>query len=478
MTVSRRTFLKSTAATAAASMATAPVFSAIAKQSTTLAMVPGPGNKWPGRVAINFDKGAVNGLNVDQKVVNQMVDDNIMVLTGEKSVGAAWKAIFPSSLSAQSKIAIKTNILNAGVAPHPYSVQAIVAGLVKTNIITAGNITVYDMNNGNIFNGTPSPGQDSAHYESDLFPGTHLVKDSAQAFGDGAINNRAYSKTLNAADFLINIFSPRGHSVGSSFTIGFKSHYGTYANPAGMHGNNAAENQRDINCTGPVFQKNVLSVCSGIFGMNEGHGPGGAADLYRNYVTSVDPTATAQSNPCTIIMSTDPISCDMQAIKMIRLNKNPAGNYGIGDMPTYLRAAAGVAGALPGTTYNIGEIDETKMDVRKIINGEGAITGVAGKSTGGVLAASEPLLDCVPLKQGICFIEYRVSQVQIGASAKIEIVDLRGSTVFATTHAVSGARNHFSWNQITTQGSRAARGNYIVRVTAGTLYLSGKVTLS
>lgn len=163
---------------------------------------------------------------------------------------------------------------------------------------------------------------------------------------------------------------------------------------------------------------------------------------------------------------------------MMRLNKSPAGKYGIADMPTYLRAAAGVTGALPGTTYNIGEIDETKMDVRKIINGEGAITGVAGQSTGSMLAAGEPLLHCVPLKQGICFIEYRVSQVQIGASAKIEIVDLRGSTVFTTTHAVSGARNHFSWNQITAQGNRAARGNYIVRVTAGALHLSGKVTLS
>jgi hypothetical protein len=68
-------------------------------------------------------------------------------------------------------------------------------------------------------------------------------------------------------------------------------------------------------------------------------------------------------------MSTDPVTAEMQTIKMMRLNKKPAGGYGVNDMPKYLRASAGVTGALPDTSLNFGVIDETKMDIRRIING-------------------------------------------------------------------------------------------------------------
>jgi hypothetical protein len=45
--------------------------------------------------------------------------------------------------------------------------------------------------------------------------------------------------------------------------------------------------------------------------------------------------------------------------------------YDIASMPSYLKASAGVTGAID-PTYNIGVLDEKKMDVRRIVNGKAA----------------------------------------------------------------------------------------------------------
>ena len=58
MSISRRTFLKSTAATAAITAAGGPLTEAAAKSKAGIQ--PGPGNKWPGRVVVNFNEEAVS----------------------------------------------------------------------------------------------------------------------------------------------------------------------------------------------------------------------------------------------------------------------------------------------------------------------------------------------------------------------------------------------------------------------------------
>lgn len=472
MSVSRRSFLKGSAATAALTLTGGSIRSAIA--GTKAGMQPGPGNKWPGRVVTNFNKNVFSGSSVDETVAKKMVDDAIMLLSGEESVGAAWKAVFPSSLSSQSKIAIKINLLNSGnPKPHPATVQAITEGLLAMDVnLPAGNITIYDMNNGSSMDGTG--------YNDSRFPGINRVKDSAGEFGDGALNNRSYARSLNAADFLINVFSPRGHNTGSTFTIGFKSHYGTYSNPGGLHGGNAPQNLRDINCTGPVYLKTVLSMCSGLYGMIEGHGPTGGEDPYLNYAKTVDSTVTLSAQPpCTVILSTDPISCDMQTIKMMRLNKNPAGKYGVDDMPAYLQASAGISGALSGTTYNIGIIDEAEMDIGKIINGEIVEELTPARNSlkrNGVLQTG---VRAIFLKQqGITYIEFAVPHKYIGSEATVELFDMKGSVVYASRYNVSGVRTNFSWNGRLTSGQSAAQGKYIVRVTVGAMQLSDTLLIS
>ncbi len=474
--VGRRNFLK-TAALGAAGLSIGPTVTKVVGATTAASTKPGPGNKWPGRVVINFNKGAVSGsassLAVVPAVLAKMIDDSIKKLTGEATVGAAWKAIFPATLSATSKIAIKTNTLNASkLAPHWSSVKAIIDGLKLMDIggtpFPAANITIYEMG------GKLS----TAGYTAANIPGISIVTDTAVDGGDGALSNKKYAKTLKDAAFLINVFSPRGHdmvSYGSQFTLNFKSHYGTYENPVGLHDQDKNsvkwdKNIRDINCIGPVYNKLVLSVCSGMLGLDEGTAGYSAANPsnYNTYAQTMDKTSTTQC-PTTVIMSTDPVTAEMQAIKMMRINKG--GKYTPTDMPKYLQASAGmdVSGLTP--TYNIGTIKESEMDIR-IINGETSVRIPATRTMSG-----ESRIAAHRIHGGNVFIEFRLPAGSVDKTATLEIVDARGSIVKQFQQKVLGTNNHLSWDMKDSRGSTVAHGAYFVRLACGLTNLTANFSI-
>jgi hypothetical protein len=431
-----------------------------------------PLNKWPGRVVINFNKAGVTSSGVaDATVIKKMVDDAILLLTGETTLAAAWQSIFPTSLTATSKIAIKIPVgFNDGLpAPHWASVKAITDGLQQMTLngtnFPVANITIYDMAGTGTFA--------HAGYTAANFPDISILKDTAIDGGDGALSNRTYAQTLKNADFLINVFSPRGHSIGSSYSIGFKCHYGTYSDPAGMH-TDAPQNLRDINCEGPVYNKNVLSVCSGIYGMNEGHGPEGSADIYTTYAQSIDITSTNQC-PTTIIMSTDPVSAEMQTIKMMRINKSET--YATTDMPDYLKASGGVmvSGWLPINT--IGIIDESAMDIRKIINGVSMSVlnpGSNAMSVSGTGIAAHHIKG-----HNTTFIEFILPDENIGKDACVEIYSSKGALVRKFSRKVLGVRTHFSWDEMNERGGTGpvSKGTYIVHLICGEKLASAPFTI-
>jgi hypothetical protein len=446
-------------------------------------MTPGPGNKWPGRVVINFNKNAVTGTSTPVvSVIQKMVDDCILRLTGQATIGAAWKSVFPSNLTLQSKIAIKINTANTGLpCPHWSSVKQLAYGLAQMDFngttLPKANITIYDMNF--------QAGFDKAGFIPANIPDITMVYTSLVDGGDGAMGNKKYSSVLKDADFLINVFSPRGHTyppAGSQFTLGFKSHIGTYASeykgegPA-LHAN-LVQNLRDMSCTGPVFKKNVLSVCSGIFGMNEGHGPGGAADYFDNYAKTMDSSIGSKVAPTTILMSTDPVSIEMQAVKMLRLNASPAGKYCIADMPPYLQAAAGITGALSGTTYNIGIIDESQMDIRRIINGITSIGSRASEAYGAAETTGRITASPLTVKNtGTTFIEFTLPAENKGKEAIIGIFTLDGALVKRLNLRVLGSNNHFSWDNRSAAG-RAVKGAFVMRLECGKTRLVTHFTIA
>ena len=241
MKVSRRSFLKSSAMTTM-SLA-APGGIAMAGQSST-AMSVGPGNKWPGRVVINFNKNAISGISTPvTEVIQKMVNDSILRLTDQSTIGAAWKAIFPSSLTAQSKIAIKVYSASPQTPSNWQAVKAMTDGLQQMDFsgtkFPAANISIYE--------GNASNRHSEAGFTAANLPGIKIEYWGKGQFADGtgneaagAIKDRSYASTLKNADFLINAFNPHGHSAEfGSFSLGFKNHYGTYDlyTPSDIHTN-------------------------------------------------------------------------------------------------------------------------------------------------------------------------------------------------------------------------------------------------
>jgi hypothetical protein len=463
----RREFLKMTAAGAAGIALTSGVRNVFSR-SLSGGADKSPLNKWPGRVVVNFNKAAVkgSGATAQPDVIKTMVDDSIKRLTDQTELGAAWRAIFPDALTATSKIAIKVNTLNSGLpAPHWSSVKAMTDGLQLMDLsgtkFPAANITIYDMNNGS----TTENRLSQAGYKTDNFPGgINIITDIAEDGGDGALNNRKYAKTLKTADYLINVFGARGHDIppaGSQFSMGFKSHYGTYFDANGMHGD-VPGNLRAINALGPVYNKQVLNVCIGIYGTNENRGPTQTAENFTTYALKIDSSSTTQC-PTTIILSTDPISAEMQAIKILRMNKT-GGAFGVSDMPPYLKSCAGIETTGLSPTHDLGEIDEAKMDIRRILNGE-----IVAAKNPPLLSGSRPIAGiwAHQVKGHSTFIDFTLSKEHFGRQAIIEITDARGGVMREFSQKVLGVNNQFSWDERDRRGNMAAQGIYFVRLSCG-----------
>ncbi len=476
MGITRRSFLKTSAASAAASLAAGPVSQVMGQGST---LKPGPGNKWPGRVVINYNKNVVTtsaGGNptVDPAAAKKMIDDSVLLLTGKTDLAEAWKAVFPSTLSASSTIAIKVPLgcANQTMAPHWTTVKAIVDGITAMDFggskLPAGNITIYDMR--------CSDNLSRYGYTSTNFPGVKLVRDSNTSGQSDGARNKQYAKALQS-DFLINVFRPGGHSgYVEGFTLGFKNHYGTY--DVDHNSGTAPGYLRDINCTGVVYKKNVLSVCIGIFGAKEASGsPGSDAVSYTTYVKTIDPSASGSLPAATIIMSTDPVTAEMQTIKMMRLNNGKP--YGPTDMPKYLKASGGVAGSLSDTVINAGVIDEDEMEILRIVN-EKVITTAAGSlHPHGAKKFSQSGIRVAHLAgQGTAFIEFSLPAASKGKNAVIDIFDMKGTLVHSLKRQVAGTVNQVAWNEKTTKGRRVPSGVYMIRVTAGSVQVSDKLTVS
>lgn len=474
MAISRREFLKASAGATTVATLASPVAALTPKR---VKFDPSPLNKWPGRCVLNYNnqhEATSNGGSDDDLVVIQkMMDDAIMLLVQEPTVGECWKAIFPDTLSQSTKIAIKVNILNSDIPSHPLVVKGIVEGLMQMEIegenFPASNIYLYDANNNTSFN--------RAGFSSSLFSDVNLVKDSLSDHGDGALGKK-YADTLNECDFLINIPSIRGHSSCERFTLGFKSHYGTY--PASYHDStNSRGYLRDIVGTGPIYDKHVLTIVSALFGLKEGSGPSGSWGsnfYYTKYVETIDPDSD-DPRPNTIVITTDPITAEFQAVKIMRMGHG--GGWDVDDMPKYLQASGGIEGSLD-TVLNFGIIDESEMIYGEIINEEITVnidpTDVVNKETS-LLKNNIKLMVYSGLSNKSIFIDFTVPSYYTGEKAEITIVNIRGRRVRRLSQKLLGIRTRAVWDCKDTSGRHVAAGKYIVKARIGNMNLVNSVSI-
>ena len=175
----------------------------------------------------------------------------------------------------------------------------------------------------------------------------------------------------------------------------------------------------------------------------------------------MDASVTDGANPTTFILGTDPIAVEMQTIKMMRINKSR--DYSVDAMPTYLQAAAGIKGKLDGNTYNIGIIDESAMDIRRVIND---VVATTHRLTPRQSAASLSLSVHSPAGAGVTFFEATIPY-RTNSTATIEIVSPSGVKVKKITVPIKGFRNQCSWNQTAESNRRCAKSTYVARLTFG-----------
>ena len=154
---------------------------------------------------------------------------------------------------------------------------------------------------------------------------------------------------------------------------------------------------------------------------------------------------------------------------MIRLQQTPPGGFDRTKMPMYLQASGGISGALSGTVYNIGVIDDDQMEKRYIINDEVVIDArrgsPAGKTTAHIAVSSLP-------RQGSTFVQYQLPASHIGKRISITIYSIKGALVHTQSLAVPGISNHFTWDHKDQAGNKVPAGRYIMRIMSGKAVLS------
>jgi len=184
---------------------------------------------------------------VDQSIVDTMVDQGLMMLTGATTVADAWRALIPNYQSGQ-QIAIKVNCNNAfscndtdGVIDSIIEpVNALVGGLEQIGVQRT-DVCVYDA-----IRALPSRFTNRALTGIRFYDGSYCqVNAGFSTHPDSYITftpppglsmpTERVTDALRNASYLINMPIMKGGHPIAGVTLGFKNHFGTLNNPSGLH---------------------------------------------------------------------------------------------------------------------------------------------------------------------------------------------------------------------------------------------------
>jgi hypothetical protein len=176
---------------------------------------------------------------VDQNVVNTMVDQGVMTLTGTSTVADAWRALIPAYQPGQ-KIAIKVNFNNSSGCSDAdgqidaliQPVNAVVRGLKQIGVAET-DIRVYDA-----IRPIPNRFVNGCQYSNVQFfdsgcrnvAGWGPYVTFSPPPGVPTPSPRQVTNALANAAYLINMPIMKGHT-GPGVTLSFKNHLGTISDP-------------------------------------------------------------------------------------------------------------------------------------------------------------------------------------------------------------------------------------------------------
>jgi uncharacterized protein (DUF362 family) len=260
-----------------------------------------------------YDDGATSGSTINEPVVQVMVDESIKALTGQPSVGEAYKSLFPGITTA-SIVGIKVNCINSALPTHKQVASCIVNGLAQMDIggtlFKKNNAIVWDRTNSELTSSgyTKYTGSDPATPRCYGTNESGVGYDSTKPLNVGGVTSNPSKIMSQTCEFIIDAAVLKTHSQGV-VTLSLKNHYGSIHNPSSMSHSSActpsvpALNAQIRDVLTPT-NKQRLFIIDGLFGLYSG-GPGGSPNF----------------NPKVIIMSLDPVACDYQGQNVINAER-------------------------------------------------------------------------------------------------------------------------------------------------------------
>ena len=279
---------------------------------------------------------------VDQAVVEEMLEQGLLQLTGTPSLEAAWQALLPAYQPGQ-KIALKVNFNNSDrdggscsqqgnrIDGLPQPVLALLRGLVEVRGVQPGDIWIYDasVGRGRILPDRFRQPIQAAYPEVTFWgrgrcgnvqspPFNHADESLRVSFSHPSLTDRWLTDLLHEATYLINLPILKRHGI-HPVTLGFKNHFGSLDNivrgdPDDLHlylaPNSPAYDPRfsplvDLYANPNIAGKTVLTVGDGLFGA-----PGATQPPI--------PWSTFDGAPNSLFLSRDPVAIDCVMCDLLR----------------------------------------------------------------------------------------------------------------------------------------------------------------
>jgi uncharacterized protein (DUF362 family) len=272
---------------------------------------------------------ATAGGEVIVDVVESMLDEAVMTLTGEPMEIEAWQRILPG-LTPDEVIGIKVNCASNQCPSRPEVALAIAERISQIEIdgepFPINNIIIWERTDFELSRAgyTINDGSEGVR----CFGTNHTGVGYDYSYPITVSEKICYPSTIlsRLCDRIINLCVLKDHNL-SGFTLTLKNHFGSINNPIDLHGGSGNPYLATLNNCELIRRNEVLSICDALFGIWQG-GPSGAPQIWETY---------PEGTPNTLILSTDPIAVEHEGARIINTERESRG-YGIID-PAYLHTA-------------------------------------------------------------------------------------------------------------------------------------------
>ena len=289
-------------------------------------------------------------MGVSQSIVDAMVDRGITELMGfpPSSISDAWLKLIPG-YSPGKTVAIKVNFNNSYQSTCSSTTTAIDAIAQPINAVVRGlnmigvrnqDIIAYDSIRSfseRVYDELTNKNIQIHDYNGCFGYASTWVSNDPEAMVNfspvgGSPPTVRVSASLINASYLINIPILKGHPL-AGVTLGFKNHFGSTNNPAGMHTYVDTTYPQidqynalvDLFSNPHIRHKTVLTIGDGIFGSREKHN------------TPPQPWVTFNNqSPCSLLFSVDPVSIDCVMHDLLKAER---GDSQPGTCSSYLKLA-------------------------------------------------------------------------------------------------------------------------------------------